>query len=276
MPANGAPAAAAPEATFEVTVDGKPTKLTRKQIEQFAGKGAFTDQVLRQSKQAIAAAKKLEAEYAERESIWDDEERLMSELEKRGKLDNIARRRLAKHVQQAEMTPEQRERQAAEDRAAAAEAKLKGIEEEHAKKSLSENAKRLQVRIEGQLAEAAERVGLPKSGDAFYAIYDALRESVELGLPFDPEQVVETAKANIDAGFKRLEQSTLKELKGQALEDRLGKTIVDELIRHRIALRRGGAVPGKAAAPAAAAQKGDGPGYLTPEQAREKIRGLGR
>jgi hypothetical protein len=65
----------------------------------------------------------------------------------------------------------------------------------------------------------------------------------------------------------------LKGLKGKALYDRLGRSVVDELNRYQIELVRGG---GKVAeAPRAPQQVAPAPSeFLTIDQAREQIRKL--
>jgi NADH dehydrogenase/NADH:ubiquinone oxidoreductase subunit G len=279
-------ASAAPvtEATFEVTVDGKPTKLTRKQIEKFAGKGAYTDQVLRQAKEAIAATKKADAERAERESIWDDEERLEAELEKRGKLDVLARKRLAKKLAEQEMTPEQRAIAERDAKIADLEKTNKAAEEERAQQRLSENAKRIHARIESELDSAWERAGFERNNpDTFYAVYEAMKEMNDLGLlnakdftAADADRICEAARENIDGAYKRLESNVAKGLKGKALFDRLGKQVVDELNRYQIELIRGGGAKraAQAAEPVKPAAKPDE--YLTLEQARAKVREMGK
>lgn len=279
----GAPAtapAAAAEPTFEVTVDGKPAQLTRKQIEKYAGKGAYADKVIQQAKEALAAVRKAEAEHAEREGIWDDEERLEAELRKRGKLDALARKRLQQGIAEAEMTPDQRALAERDAKIKALEDAQKKTEEERSQQRLNENAKRIQVHMESELAAAAERVGLTRDEEGFYAVYESMKEFRDLGLldpktfsSADAERICEAAKERIDGGFKRLESAVLKGLKGKALYDRLGRSVVDELNRYQIELVRGG---GKVAeAPRAPQQVAPAPSeFLTIDQAREQIRKL--
>lgn len=268
-----------------MTVDGKPALLTRKQIEKYAGKGAYADKVIQQAKEALAAAKKADAERAERESIWDDEEKLAAELERRGKLDLLARRRLEQKMAEAEMTPEQRAIAERDAKIKALEDAQKKTEEERSQQRINENAKRIQAHMESELASAAERVGLTRDEDGFYAVYETMKEFRDLGLldpktfsSADAERICESAKERIDGGFKRLESAVLKGLKGKALYDRLGKSVVDELNRYQIELIRGGGPKTsegiRTINPGAPASKPEE--YLSLDQARAKVRELGK
>ncbi len=275
------PAAAAPtaEPLFEVKVDGEVKKYTRAEAERLLSKSGFADKGVRQVREALAAIKAREAELTERESVWDDDEKLEAELLKRGKLDPLARKRLAVKVAEAEMTPEQKAQQRADE----AEAKLAKLEQagkdEQEQKRLTESSQKLYVHIEDTLASAAERAGIGRDPDSFYAVYEAMTEFRDLGL-IDPNQftpaiadrICEAALENIAATDKRREASVLKGLKGKALVERLGKTVVDEVLRHKLEELRGGGP--KKAAPIIPNGNGNGApksNFITVDEARAQM-----
>ncbi len=264
-----------------MTVDGRPTKLTRKQIEKYAGKGAFADQTVSQAKEALKAIKAREAELAERDSVWNDEDKLRAELEKRGLLDKVSLKRLQQKMAEQEMTPEQRRIAELEALQAESDKKLKASEEEKAQQRLSARAKHVQASISNELDSAWERAGFERGADAFYAVYEVMKDFSELGM-LDPNQpftsviadrIIDAARENIDGTDKRREAAVLKGLKGEALVKRLGKSVVDEVLRHKVAELRGGGARKPAglamAAPAAPQQ------FMSPQDALKKMRGIG-
>lgn len=269
-----------PEQFFEVKVGGEMKKYSRTEAERLLSRRGFDEQTLSKAKQAMAEAAQLREErererQAAKERAKQDTDAWM--LEHGIDPDAYARSKLEKKLAEHQKTPEQREKEAAEARAKAAEDKLKAVEEEKKSARQAEAQRHVQRQMENQLAEAAERAGMPKDGDSFFAIYEAVKEWHRLGLPWDAERIVETAKENIDGGFKRLEQSVLKGLKGQALEDRLGKSVVDELIKHRIEKARNGTgapARGATSATQAPARGSPSPQYMSPQELQAKYRGL--
>ncbi len=282
------PAAPAAEPTFEVTVDGKPVKLTRRQIERYAGKGAYADQLIEQGKKAINTTK---AENERREAL---KKRLKEDRSARDEWmrehgldpDEYARERLTEKLAESEMTEEQRENARLKKDIADRDAKLKEVDDEKAKTRLTENAKRIQARIENELGAAWERAGFTQ-GDAesFFAVYEAMSEFHGLGLlnpeaftAADADRICEAARENIDGAYKRLESQVTKGLKGKALYDRLGKSVVDELNRYQVELIRGGGMQKsdrmvKLVSDKPAAKSED---YMTLDQARAKVREMGK
>ena len=275
------PAAAAPEPTFEVTVGGKPTKLTRKQIEKFAGKGAFADATVSQTKEALKAIKAREAELAEREGVWDDDEKLEAELLKRGKLDTLARRRMAAKIAEQEMTPEQRRIAELEASNAESAKKLKAADDEKKAQQLTENAKRIQASIETELDSAWKRAEFERGPDAFYAVYEVMQEWSGLGLidanqPFSAalaDRIIEQARENIDGTDKRREAAVMKGLKGAALAKRLGPEVVKEILRFKTEEFRNGGPKPPSGAPASQPKSAQDPGWLSPSDLANKYRG---
>jgi hypothetical protein len=243
--------AALPPAEFflETKVDGEMRKFTKEEALRALSKVGFADKTVSKMREEA----KLIAEERERlkaqEALWEDDERLEAELEKRGKLDKLALKRLQAKAAEQELTPEQR--QAATEKARADKLQ-KELDERLAierKTKQTETVKLVQQRMESQLAQAAEKAGLGKDADSFFAVYETVREWHRLGLPWDAERIIETAKENIDSGFKRLEQSVTKSLKGKALVERLGKSVVDEILRYKTEELRGGGAPRPPPAP---------------------------
>lgn len=274
-PAPTAPAAPAAEATFEVTIDGKPQQLTRRQIEQFAGKGGYADKLIRQAKERLAEVakdreerekdKRTAAEKAKADTdAWLREHGIDPDAYARSKLEG----KLAEH----QLTPEQREAKKEKDRADQLQKQLdeKAANEKAAKQA--EGTKMLQRQMENELGAAAERAGLSKDPDAFFAVYEAVKEWKRLGLPWNADAIVEHAKENIDGGFKRLEGSVLKGLKGKALVDRLGPAVVKEVLRFKAEeLRGGGTRPSTPSSPAQ--QNGKESQFVSVQDLQQKYRG---
>lgn len=281
-PPTGAPAASTPDATVEtkyaVKIDGETRQLTMAEIQRLASKSGFADKTVRQAKEALAAAKKREAELAEREGIWDDDERLEAELAKRGKLDKLAAKRLQAKLNEQEMTPEQKRIAELEADRDAKDKRLKEVDDKEKQGKISEAAKRIQANFHGTLAKVAEAAGFPKDADSFSALHEVTREFAQLGLidlrnftATDAGHIVEAAQAKIDESFQRLESNVLKGLKGEALVKRLGPETVKELLRWKVnQIRNPTAAPAGAAPVAAkpAEQK-----YESPADFQRRMRG---
>ncbi len=275
-PPPGAPVAAAaapkPEAPFiELVVDGQKQKFTEAEARKLLSKSKFADQTVRQAKEALAAAKKFQAEKEEEDKRWASD---TEELLRKRNVDprDFARKILERELANANLTPDQREAAERTAERDALKAERDALKAEKDQAALSENAKRIQTKMVAELDAAADKYNIPRDADSFFAIYAVAQEFHDLGIPFDAERIAETASQNIDGGFKRLEAAVLKGLKGQALEDRLGKAIADELVRHRVESIRGGGVK-KPDAPAAPKPDAGG-GYITREQLRDQLRGM--
>lgn len=274
-PVATAPAPAADDG-IELTIKGATKKYTRDEIQKLAGKSAYADQLLRQTKEALAERAK-EKEEREREKMTASERAKADTdawLREHGvDPDEYARGKLSKKISEQEMTPEQRaiaERDAEiarlkkeSDARTAAEKKTKDAQAQKA----------IQQQMENSLADAAERAGFAKGdADAFFAIYEAVKEFHRLGLPFDADRIVDTARENIDSSFDRLRQSVSKGLKGKALVDKLGEDVVKEVLRYRAELLRNGGRPAPAP-PAANGQKpNDGNGFVSVSDLQQRYR----
>lgn len=246
QPAAKAPATAetktppAPAELHEVVINGQKVKKTLTELIRDASKVGHASGVAQQAKEALRVLKEREAKIKADESIWDDDARLEAELAKRGKLDKLARKRLEEKYNESQQTPEQQE--AAKARAEAEAAKKALADRDEADKKTKQAALDEQAKnyVSKTLAEAAERAGMPKNVDAFEACQKALADFVELGLPYDPDRIVETALENLDGAFKRLEESATKGLKGAALKARLGPVVWKEVLRFAAEEHRNG------------------------------------
>lgn len=290
VPANVAPAAPAtatatkaPEAGattetpfLEVVVDGQKRKFTEAEARRLLSKAGYADKTVQQAKEAIKAAQQLKAE---RES---EKERAKANLEEHLRSlgvdpDAFAKSRLERHITDAQMSPEQRE--LAKERAEKAELtkKLNAVEEEKSKATKEQSHRHLQQKLENELADAASAAGIPKDGNGFYAVYAALKDAVESGLPYDAQHIVSVAKQNLESAKSGLKQAVLSDMDGAALEEMLGGPNVDKLIRHRMEKRRGG-VSTRTAPPANGSTSGTAAPaseYITRDQLRDKVRKMG-
>lgn len=227
-----------PEATFEVVIDGQKQVLTEAQVKKLASKSGYADRTVRQAKEALKRIKEAETErHAQLEAARGNPGEL---LRLHGiDPDEFARAVLTQKIEEGKLSPEQR--RIAELEAAQAESQRKL--EEHQAKQDSEQQQvlvgQLQQQMENELFQAAERAGMPRDADSFYAIYAAVQEAHDLGLPWDPDRIMEVAQASIDTGFQRLETATLKSLKGEALLKRLGSAVVEEVLKARVEQIRG-------------------------------------
>lgn len=267
-------------AKFRVKVNGEFKEYSQAEAEKLLSKAGYADLTIRQAKEELKRIAAEREKYKLDESIFSDESKLEEWIASRNPevLDKLARKRLAAKVAEQEMTPEQREAAAAKAEAERLKKELADRDNQTKAQKAAEVQKVLQQRMEAQLLDAAVRGGLMEAGksidgESFYAVFAAVKEAKELGLPWNPDQIIETAKENIDGGFKRLEQSVLKGLKGKALVDRLGDAVVKEVLRFKAEeYRNGGARPVTPTQPAQ--QKKAEPEFMSPQEYEARRRGL--
>lgn len=295
-PGAPAPAAAAPEVAaadaivWTGKVDGKELKLTQAQLDRFASKGAFADKVTQEAKEAIKRAQAAEAKYRADEEARRSRAKTNTEewLKEHGiDPEEYARQILERKVNEGKMTPEQR--RAAELEAENKRLKLEqeNIANAQKKQQAEQLQQHLQKRIETELVNAAKRAGMGLGDESFFAIYKSFEEAYNLGLlptdmngltPAIADRIVEDAQLRIENEGKSIRTRVLT-MKGQALEDFLGKEAADHIVANRLEMIR--AAKGIAAQPtngkpAPAAQQGKAkPTYLTPAQADEAMKQLG-
>ena len=148
--------------------------------------------------------------------------------------DAHARTLLSQKLDMANMTPEQRRIAELENKVAEAERTAKALSEQRRQERIQARAKQAQAALLKDLTAAAERAGMAQDERGLYAIYEVMNEFHAADVPMAPDLIVEEAKARIDSGFKRLEEMTLKGLKGPALVQRLGPEVMKELRQHLI------------------------------------------
>lgn len=267
-------------AKFRVKVNGEFKEYSQAEAEKLLSKAGYADLTIRQAKEELKRIAAEREKYKLDESIFSDESKLEEWIASRNPevLDKLARKRLAAKVAEQEMTPEQREAAAAKAEAERLKKELADRDNQTKAQKAAEVQKVLQQRMEAQLLDAAVRGGLMEAGksidgESFYAVFAAVKEAKELGLPWNPDQIIETAKENIDGGFRRLEQSVLKGLKGKALVDRLGDAVVKEVLRFKAEeYRNGGPRPVTPTQPAQ--QKKAEPDFMSPQEYEARRRGL--
>lgn len=267
------PAAPAQERVFEVKVAGEMKKFTESEAKKLLSKAGYADKVVSQAKEALATLKKIQEERAkEAEELEKDEE---AWLRAKGRdPEALARKIVERKLAEQGMTPEQRE--AAELRAQLAEKdkRLKEVEAAKESETLTKRQAAFQAQMESVLAEAAEAAGIPRDGDGFYAIYEALRDWKRAGLPFDAERIVEKAKENLDSVPKRIQEAVLKGTKGKALVELLGKDVVAEVLRYKLEELRGGGSSAAAPQKPVDQEKTEGEYISTQEAERRRLERL--
>ena len=272
------PKAAKPKApevddSLELTVDGQVERLPRAEAIKRLQKAAFADKVTQQAREALKAVKaREEAWKAEMAELETDEEAF---LRKKGRdPEALARKILERKLRESEQTPEQREAEAAKAEAASLKKQLAEHTAKQEAAALEQQTVHIQKLMESELHRAATAKGMATDADSFYAIYQAVQESFDAGLPVDAgwaDRIIERAQETTEGAFTKLEQAVLKGLKGDALVKRLGPAVVEELRRHRIEQLRG-----KRAAPVAPppVEVPKQSGYLSIQEANAQMRRL--
>lgn len=269
--------AAVPQ-VFKVKVNGQQREYSQAEAERLLSKSAFADDVMRQGREAVKTLTQVKAEReAEKARAKSDTDAWMREhgIDP----DDFAHRRVSKRLAEHEMTPEQRAIAERDARIAELQKKADEAEADKRKGIVSEAAKRIQARVTSVLGDAWERAGFEKGSDSFSAVHDVMREWRDIGLlPKTPEEftpaladrIIEAAKDSIEGSFKRLESAALKGLDGEALEQRLGKPVVDKLLRHMANKIRGGGM--KPQTQVAAKPADSGSGYMTVHEHQAEMR----
>jgi len=285
--------AAAPEQLFEVKIDGQVKKFTRAEAEKLLSKAGYADKVIQQSKEAIRAAKEKEAQLAQsaEERKRTAKERTDDFLREHGiDPEEYARNKLEKKVAEGKMTPEEKRRLEAEEKAAKLQEELDKVAKDREAETVKARTTQIQRHIETTLAAAAKRAGIEPGDTSFTAIHLALKEAWDLGLlpedgmiaPHQADVIVDEAKANMDTQFTRLEQAVLSGLTGEPLLKRVGDKVALAVSQALVARVRGS---GSAAAPAPGAPQLLAPppapevaptgGYLTEAELDAKLRKMG-
>lgn len=283
--AQPAAAATAPEAEYELTVDGKAVKYRRSDAEKLLGKAAYADKLIRDSvekeKKAAADAKKRKEDDEAEEELWKSNPlaAMEAQAKRRGlQLDELARQRLEAKLKEAEMSPEQRERERA-DRAEKAlkEQEDKRIADEQ-EKVVSTQAAQIQKLMEEELVAAADAAGLGKDEDSFFAIYEVVRDWTEAGLPWDAKRIIEIAESNVSKAFDTRIAKAAAKMPDEKLMKLLGDDVIRRASNYRISQYRKSkttsATPPPVAGGGSSTRAAAGPQYLSPREADARLRAI--
>lgn len=232
VPGKADAAAAGKDDTFEIVVDGEKLTLTREQAIRRLQKEIAGDQRLRKGGELVKKASS---------AIAMMKENPREALSQMGvDVRSFAEQVLQEAVEEAELTPEQKQH-----RADAKELeRLRGFEktqkEAEEKRALETKDKALFERYEKDFIEAAQRGGLEGTPDNLMRMIEAADEAMEAGYQLTPDQAVAEAKEREDSAFGKLEKRVLGGLKGEALAKRLGPKVVEEVLRWSVERLRGG------------------------------------
>lgn len=261
--------APAAEEMFEVPVNGQVKKYTKAELIKMGSRVGYADEAMRTAKQLSAEAAKLKASKDQlKEYAKNDPEGFLREYGVDP--DTFIRSTVEKRVKQSEMTPEQLAIKERDDKIAAYEAREKQSEAKTQAQKQAVITQQLQKQMIDQLTVATEGSGIDRGNpDHFAILKDVIKEFYELGLPWDPQEVVRHATERINEGFTKLEQAVVNGLTGQALEDRLGPKVVQAVKDHLVAKHN--AAKGRpftaGAGPAATPRPAQKPSeYITPKQ----------
>lgn len=287
--------------TFEFKGDnGEILRLTKAEAEKRLSKGNYADNLAKQSKAELKQAAQDRAEAATLKKALaaaKSNPDVLSKLLAEHGIDEFeyARAVANKHVQRQTMTAEQLRTQELEQQVS-----------EYKQWQAQENAKLAQAKhaqisntiannMQDQLFSAATKAGLMTadsdgkhlmSPDLFAAMYEVVQEVSDLGLEWNPEMILEHAQDRLNSVSSTLEKQVLSNLKGKALEDRLGPKVIEEILRHRLAETRAkknpSGVQGYQAKPNASStsispdQRDASREYQTPAQLQEWLKTLGK
>lgn len=304
-----APPAPVGDESFEIVVAGEKQKRTRQDLIKAAQMEAFSQKAISDARTAHKALEKqkgallsalttarqgdpsalIEMLGVDKKAAVADPSVIIKALG--GDPDAYARSLLSKKLEMEGMTPEQRRIAELEGKAAEAERRANQLSEQRRQERILQRAKLEQAQLFKDISSAAERVGLAADERALAAIHQVMEEMHRDGIPFVPDFIVQEAKERIDGTFKRLEEHTLKGLKGKALVDRLGAEVMKELRQHLISdkdfVRE---VRAMLAAKVRSGQKLDAPqqnqpppppqtsgkGYVAPTDFDEQVKQMGR
>ncbi len=274
-PPNGAPKAA--EESWEFNEDGKSFKLTHAETQKQLADARYARKRLQQ---AADEAKTLKAEKAKFEAERADDAKLRKENRaewlKRHELDEeaMAREVLERKLKEQEMTPDQRE---AAKRKAEADDLRKQLDERKqadSKAQVDQTAKHITQWMVDGLQKAATAAGLAIGPREFHVIHAVAAEFGD-AVPLDGEwhnRVINEAKERIEGAYGKLESAVAAGLSGEALVKRLGKRVVDEVLKYRLEQVRGKKTFG-AGRPAAEPPPVAKPSkYITTREAEEQLR----
>jgi hypothetical protein len=215
---------------YQVSIEGQTYEVNEQQLQRLILKGKNADNATKQAKAEKAAivAEKAALEKAKALAKTNPEEFLRAQgfdpLE-------IARAIATKKLQEEQMSPEQIAHAKREAELAAREAAIQEHESKERELRSARLQEELRTTMQTQLLAEAAKIGLEPSNEMFYAVYEAVKEAYELGLPWDAANIVATAQEAMDASMKNLESKTLAGLTGPKLLSRLGPKVVQAVLQ---------------------------------------------
>ncbi len=237
--------AKAPEESWEFNEDGKTVKLTKAEAQKRFADAAYAKKRLQQ---AADETKALKAEQAKAKEEREADAKLRKENRaewlKKNEIEEeaLAREVLERKLKERDMHPAELEleKQKREN------AELKKTEEarvtEAKQAEVNKTAKGITEWMVSGLNKAAAAAGLGIGPREFHVIHAVAAEFGDAGVPLDADwhnRVIAEAKERIEGSFKGLESAVTAGLTGEALVTRLGKRVVDEVLKHRLEQIRG-------------------------------------
>lgn len=216
-----APAQAAPET---VTIKGKTYNAA--DLEAALATHSTVDQALKAVAQKEASIKERDAAFAS-----GDKTKIMEALRKAGvpkeALAAMAEDVLLAEVQEAEMTPEQRElaQLKAEKAERAAAEKLR--EEAEKAKATEAQVAQFQAAMQEQFVSAMNEVGVPRTPETVIQMTQVMMDALDAGFQLDPKEAATLVRA-------KTFESTRPVFEGMSaaqLRDALGPKVVEALVK---------------------------------------------
>lgn len=220
------PKAPTVEELFDVNDGGTIKKRTRDQVIRDAQKGLAFEKRLKQSDQQVQKAQKV------LEMIASDPFTAVKELG--GDPIKAAQDFLARHAEDQLMSPEQKQQRDMQQRLSQYENQDKQRQEQAQQAQQAEADKRIFASLEKGFIAAAERNGLEGTPENLYRMIEVASEAMEHEIPLSEDQIVQEVKEREDDAFSRLEKRVLGGLKGEALAQRLGPAVVEEIVNWTI------------------------------------------
>jgi hypothetical protein len=230
----GAEGAKSPEEEFEIVVKGQKRKLTREQAVRELQKGFASEESFRKAKELTQKTQGLLGMLKEKPA--DALKELGVDVE------SFARQVLQQRVEAAvEETLPPEEKQARQEKRELEQlrAQIKAREEADIAARHKAQEKQVFSHLEKNIIEAAKRNNMPATPDTLHLIAATASELIDLGVPFTEDQLMAEVRERQDATFGELEKRVLGGLKGEALAQRLGPAVVQEILKWSVERIRG-------------------------------------
>ncbi len=271
-------AKAAPEESWEFKEDGKTVKLTKAEAQKRFAEAQYAK---KRMQEAADEAKTLRAEQAKAKADREADAKLRKENRaewlKKNEIEeeSLAREVLERKLKEQDMHPAE----LALEKSKRENAELKKAEEarqsEAKQAEVTQTAKHItQWMIDG-LNKAAATAGLGIGPREFHVIHSVAAEFGDAGVPLDADwhnRVIAEAKERIEGSYQKLESAVTAGLTGEALVNRLGKRVVDEVLKHRLEQIRGKKTFGQGKPAAEAPPVAKPSRYIDMRQAEAELR----